>query len=66
MGPRYTLLSSAAGMPLFFNAAAAEMTEQEPSDLTTDELVISTTRTLESIQRSAAAVTVLTQEQILS
>jgi outer membrane cobalamin receptor len=66
MGSRYTLLSSAAGILLVFNAAAAEMTEQEPSDLTTDELVISTTRTLESIQRSAAAVTVLTQEQILS
>lgn len=64
MGSRYTLLSSAAGILLVVNAAAAEVPEQEPSDLTTDELVISTTRTPEPIRQSAAAVTVLTQEQI--
>ena len=43
--------------------AAAEPTEAEPP-VTTEELVISATRTPEAIGRSAAAATVLTQEEI--
>ena len=43
--------------------AAAEPTEAEPP-VTTDELVISATRTPEAIGRSAAAATLLTREEI--
>ena len=64
MGCRFALLSSALGVLLLSNGAAAEVLELEPSVLTTDELVISTTRTPERIRESAAAVTVLTKEQI--
>ena len=64
MGCRFALLSSALGVLLLSNGAAAEVLELEPSVLTTDELVISTTRTPERIRQSAAAVTVLTKEQI--
>jgi iron complex outermembrane receptor protein len=64
MGCRLTFLFSALGFLLVFNIAAAETPEQDPSVLTTDELVISTTRTPEPIEQSAAAVTVLTREQI--
>lgn len=64
MGCRLMLLSSALGLLLVFDRAAGEVPEQESSVLTTDELVISTTRTPERIGQSAAAVTLITQEQI--
>lgn len=49
---------------LFLSPAAAELSDREVFDLTTDEVVISATRTPERIGQSAAAVTVLTREQI--
>ncbi len=49
---------------LVFNPAAAEEPASEAPVLTTDEVVISSTRTAEPIGRSASSVTVLTHEQI--
>ena len=51
--------------PYFFlSPALAEPSDREVPDLTTDEVVISATRTPERIGQSAASVTVLTREQI--
>src|SRR5512134_223639 len=47
-----------------FGQAAAESPGEDLSPLTTDELVISATRTPEAMRQSASAVTVLTQEEI--
>jgi iron complex outermembrane recepter protein len=47
-----------------FGQAAAESPEGDLSLVTTDELVISATRTPEAMRRSASAVTLLTQEEI--
>ena len=58
------VVSLALGLLLVFDRAAADVPEQEPPVLTTDELVITTTRAPERIVQSAAAVTLLTQEQI--
>jgi iron complex outermembrane recepter protein len=63
-GFRLMLLSSALVLLSVFDRADAEVPEQEVPVVTTDELVISTTRTPERIGQSAAAVTLLTQEQI--
>lgn len=49
---------------LAFLPASSEAAEREDSDLTTDEVVISTTRAAEQVTQSAASVTVLKQEQI--
>ena len=54
----------ALGLLMVFDRAAAEVLDQDPPVLTTDELVISATRVPERIGQSAAAVTLLTQEQI--
>ncbi|HET9605486.1 MAG TPA: TonB-dependent receptor [Nitrospira sp.] len=48
-----------------FGQAIAETPDPDPSLYTTDELVISATRTPEAIGKSAAAVTLLTREEIL-
>jgi len=47
-----------------FSSAAAEESLQELPVLTTDEVVISATRTEAPLRQSASSVTVLTQEQI--
>jgi iron complex outermembrane recepter protein len=49
---------------LFLSAAAAEQSDRGVPDLTTGEVVISAARTPERIGQSAAAVTVITREQI--
>ena len=49
---------------LILSPAAAEESAQEVPVMTTDEVVISATRTAEPIGQSAQAVTVLTREQI--
>jgi outer membrane receptor protein involved in Fe transport len=55
-----------AALCLFlFGRAAAESPEASSSFVTTDELVISATRTPEAMRGSASAVTVLTQEEIV-
>jgi len=58
------VMSLALGLLLVFDRAAADVPEPEPPVLMTDELVITTTRAPERIVQSAAAVTLLTQEQI--
>ncbi|MEO5864868.1 MAG: TonB-dependent receptor [Nitrospiraceae bacterium] len=49
---------------LFLSPAAGEQAGREVPDLTTDEVVVSATRTPERIDQSAAAVTVFTRQQI--
>src|SRR5512147_743273 len=55
---------SLAATCMIFSPAAAEESSHEPSILTTDEVVIAATRTVEPVSQSASAVTVLTREQI--
>lgn len=59
VGCRAILLCSVMALCLSFDPAAAEMPDHEEPILTTDEIVISETRTPEETGKSAAAVTVL-------
>jgi outer membrane receptor protein involved in Fe transport len=64
VGCRAILLCSVIALCLAFDPAAGEMPDHEEPVLTTDEIVISETRTPEEIGKSAAAVTVLSRERI--
>jgi outer membrane receptor protein involved in Fe transport len=55
---------SLAATCIILSPAAAEESSQEASIMTTEEVVISATRTVEPVSQSASAVTMLTREQI--
>ena len=66
MGWRFVLCLSALCLPISLPlpSNAAENTDDDASSYTTDEVVISATRTPVPVGHSAAAVTVLTQQDI--
>jgi len=66
MGWRFVLCLSALCLPISLPLPgnAAENTDDDASSYTTDEVVISATRTPVPVGHSAAAVTVLTQQDI--
>ena len=63
-GASFVQLCGLIATCLFPHLTLAEEPTKESSVLTTDEIVISATRTAEPIRQSAASITVLTREQI--
>lgn len=61
---RVVRLCGLLAFSLFVTPAAAETSDRAVLDLTTDEIVISATKSPEPIRQSAASVTILTREQI--